>query len=180
MFSKIWKLLKSYTRWNGYFYIINSSLRSVLRSLIRFIIRFYDWTRNQYSQSFPHARIMSRTTQVKLSETVVGQPFNHLQHQFIGSAGKVQMVSSTGAGLKKPHRWRPGSLAVSVQFWKSCYPGESSTVPASTNSMILTSRIFLTVISPKQIREIRKFQRTTELLIMPRDMQLARRIRGCR
>jgi len=82
-----------------------------------------------------------------------------------------------GFGMKKPRRWRPVSLAVSVLFYRqihavyflsSCVQWASL---ETTLLVLMALTIFIIRFRVLQIREIRKFQKTTELLICRRPFQ---------
>ena len=62
----------------------------------------------------PNAPTMSRTKQIQPTKNVGGRAPQHPQHQHLASAVTVKTVPSAGYGVKKPHRWRPATMAVSA------------------------------------------------------------------
>ena len=101
----------------------------------------------------------------------------NLQWQELTSTSARKTAPAGGLGMKQPRRWRPVSLAVSVLFYRqilAVYLLSSCVQWASLETTLLVLMaltIFIIRFRVLQIREIRKFQKTTELLICRRPFQ---------
>merc|ERR1719362_434334 len=138
-----------------------------------------------------HNNIMARTKQTARKHTGTKHPRKHIAHK--AAAKKTQSATS---GVKKPHRFRPGTVALREirRFQKSTellirkLPFQRLVREIASeyrNELRFQSSAVLALQEASEAYMVGLFEDTNlcaihakRVTIMPKDMQLARRIRG--
>src|SRR3954466_1384265 len=136
---------------------------------------------------------MARTKQTARKNTGAKAPRKQLANK---AARKTAAVASTGGGVKKPHRFRPGTVALREirRFQKSTellirkLPFQRLVREIASefkNDLRFQSSAVLALQEASEAYLVGLFEDTNlcaihakRVTIMPKDMQLARRIRG--